>query len=59
MMRVHEGLPVKPLPMIAPEPPRQVAQPQREPQQQAPQRGGGNALENALNQLLRDILGGN
>lgn len=61
MIRVHEGLPIKPLPMITPEPPRQVAQPQQAPQQQTPdrQQGGGNALENALNQLLRDILGGN
>ncbi|OSQ53214.1 transglycosylase domain-containing protein [Marivita geojedonensis] len=59
MRRVHEGLPVRPLPMIEPKPPRQVAQPK--PQEQpAPQRDrGGNALENALNQLLRDILGGN
>lgn len=59
MRRVHEGLPVRPLPMIEPRPPRQVAQPK--PQEQpAPQRDrGGNALENALNQLLRDILGGN
>ncbi|MGJ8603255.1 MAG: transglycosylase domain-containing protein [Marivita sp.] len=62
MMRVHQGLPVTPLPMIAPEAPREVAQ----PQQQAPQpptlqreERNGNVLENALNQLLRDILGGN
>jgi 1A family penicillin-binding protein len=61
MVRINQGLPVRPLPMITPEQPRQVAQPQREPQQQAPQRqqGSGNALENALNQLLRDILGNN
>ncbi len=65
MLRVHDGLPLRPLPMITPEKPRTVAQPapqqQQQPQQrqQAPQRGGGNALENALNQLLRDILGGN
>lgn len=58
MVRVHEGLPVRPLPMIEPTPPRQVAQPQ--PQQPAQQQEqGGNALENALNQLLRDILGQN
>ncbi|MCK0150281.1 PBP1A family penicillin-binding protein [Marivita sp. S6314] len=61
MVRVHEGLPARPLPMIAPTRPRPVAQPksQPQPQQPAPQRGNGNALENALNQLLRDILGGN
>ncbi|MFP7672056.1 transglycosylase domain-containing protein [Marivita sp. S0852] len=59
MVRVHQGLPVRPLPMIVPEPPRQVVQPQQPRQQQTPQPGTGNALENALNQLLRDILGGN
>jgi len=60
MVRVHQGLPVHPLPMTEPDAPRQVVQPQQ-PQQQAPQRQpqSGNALENALNQLLRDILGGN
>lgn len=60
MVRVHEGVPPKPLPMIVPEAPRQVVQPK--PQQQAPAqrpKRGGNVLENALNQLLRDILGGN
>jgi 1A family penicillin-binding protein len=63
MVRVHAGLPPKPLPMIVPEAPRQVVQPQPQPQQQAPtlQRPerNGTVLENALNQLLRDILGGN
>jgi 1A family penicillin-binding protein len=59
MVRVHDGLPVRPLPMIEPTPPRQVAQPQQQ-QQPARQRDqGGNALENALNQILRDILGRN
>ena len=61
MVRVHDGLPVRPLPMIEPTPPRQVAQPQQ-PQQQQPARQrdqGGNALENVLNQILRDILGRN
>lgn len=63
MVRVHAGLPATPLPMIEPEAPRQVVQPQSQPQQQAPtlQRPerNGTVLENALNQLLRDILGGN
>jgi membrane peptidoglycan carboxypeptidase len=60
MLRIHQGLPVTPLPMMEPKAPQQVAQPQPQQQQQAPQReGGGNALENVLNQLLRDILGGN
>jgi membrane peptidoglycan carboxypeptidase len=60
MLRIHQGLPVTPLPMMEPKAPQQVVQPQPQQQQQAPQReGGGNALENVLNQLLRDILGGN
>jgi 1A family penicillin-binding protein len=59
MVRVHDGLPVRPLPMIEPRAPQQVAQPEQQPQPQQRERGGGNALENALNQLLRDILGGN
>ena len=64
MRRVHAGLPAQPLPMIAPEPPRRVAQPERpQPQRQRPRSDSGNAienaLENALNQLLRDILGQN
>ena len=61
MLRIHEGLPVRPLPMIEPTPPRQVAQPQPQQQQQPaqPESQGGNVLENALNQLLRDILGQN
>ncbi|MFA8385004.1 MAG: transglycosylase domain-containing protein [Pelagibaca sp.] len=60
MLRIHQGLPVRPLPMIEPTPPRQVAQPQPQQQQPAqPDSQGGNALENALNQLLRDILGQN
>lgn len=47
MVRVHDGLPPKPLPMIAPEA-RSI---ERNP---AASRGGGNFLDN----LLRDILGG-
>ena len=60
MIRVHEGVEPKPLPMLVPEAPQQVVQPQ--PQQQAPSqrpKRDGNVLENALNQLLRDILGRN
>jgi 1A family penicillin-binding protein len=61
MLRVHEGLPVRPLPMIEPTPPRQVAQPQPQQQQQPAQPGsqGGNALENTINDLLQSIFGQN
>ncbi|MEM9551442.1 MAG: PBP1A family penicillin-binding protein [Pseudomonadota bacterium] len=53
MVRVHEGLPARPLPMAAP-----VQQPQV---RQAPQRkkNPGGGLGRALDKLLRDLLGGN
>jgi membrane peptidoglycan carboxypeptidase len=64
MSRVHQGQPAKPLPMIEPTPPQQVAQPSPQPtprqQGNAPRdRQGGSGVEDALNQLLRNILGGN
>ena len=49
MLRVHDGLPVRPLPMDAP---RGAPQP-REERRRAPQ-----TVEGILNQMLRDILGG-
>ena len=63
MVRVHEGLPPKPLPMIVPEPPRVVeTQPAPQPapaprQQQQPRRK--DPVEGFVEQLLRDIFGGN
>jgi len=61
MSRVHQGQPAKPLPMIEPTPPRQVAQPTPRQQGTAPRdrQGGTGGVEDALNQLLRNILGGN
>jgi len=63
MMRVHDGLPVRPLPMIVPDAPQQVVEPQPQPQQPPAtlerQDRQPTVLENALNQLLQDILGGN
>ena len=58
MMRVHEGLPNTPLPMIVPEPPvvqappqpQQPAQPQRVPRQDNPL--------GVIDRVLRDIFGG-
>ena len=53
MVRVHDGLEAKPLPMITPEPPRPLQPvPQQQPRRQ--NRGAENAIEN----LLRDIFGG-
>ncbi|MGH1412094.1 MAG: transglycosylase domain-containing protein [Pelagimonas sp.] len=60
MERVHEGLPVTPLPSIAPTPPAPAPKP-------APQadtrpsndRSGKKVRDSILNQVLRDILGGN
>ncbi|MDA7425086.1 transglycosylase domain-containing protein [Thalassococcus lentus] len=59
MLRVHDGLPERPLPLLEPQKPAPVPQPAPAPkQQQAPKRGGAVA-ETVLQQLLRDILGGN
>ncbi len=59
MVRVHEGVPPKPLPMIVPEPPRVVETkpaPQPAPrQQQQPRRK--DPVEGFVEQLLRDIFG--
>ncbi|MGI1664111.1 transglycosylase domain-containing protein [Palleronia sp. KMU-117] len=55
MVRVHEGLPVRPLPMRAPEPPTRVAQ--REPQRSAPATGTGNAADQIIMDVLNAIFG--
>lgn len=52
MLRVHEGLPAKPLPMQRPAPRREPVQPL--PQQRVPQ-AAGNAIEN----ILRGLFGMN
>ncbi|OWJ75553.1 transglycosylase domain-containing protein [Haematobacter genomosp. 1] len=53
MLRVHEGLPARQLPMIvpAPEPPPQVAEERRE--QQRP----GNRVDDFIGNILQSILG--
>jgi membrane peptidoglycan carboxypeptidase len=56
MIRVHEGLPPRGLPMIAPTPKAQPAAPESAPTP-APRPRRGNA-ETVLQQVLRDILGG-
>ena len=49
MMRVHEGTPVHPLPMVRPKP---KAAPQQDKRKRRRQRGGGNAIENILRGLF-------
>ncbi|KIC46256.1 glycosyl transferase [Ruegeria sp. ANG-S4] len=51
MLRVTDGMTPTPLPLMAPEPPVQVAQPQRQPRRQQ------NGFERAVNKLLSDIFG--
>ncbi|SNR49100.1 transglycosylase domain-containing protein [Puniceibacterium sediminis] len=60
MVRVNEGIEPKPLPMIVPERPatQVVSQPQQAEPQSQPQRQP-DPIENFMNKLLRDILGGN
>jgi membrane peptidoglycan carboxypeptidase len=53
MVRVHEGLPVNPLPMIRPKPKPQVQQEPLRRQQRRTQPDRGNPIEN----ILRGILG--
>ncbi|MRU14803.1 penicillin-binding protein [Roseovarius sp. A21] len=53
MVRVHEGIPPKPLPMIHPKPKPQV---QQEPLRRQQRRNGGNR-GNPIENILRGILG--
>lgn len=55
MVRAHRDLPVRPLPMKAPVAP---VQPARSPKKK-PGSGGAAGLGKALDQLLKDTLGGN
>ena len=61
MARVHDGLPANPLPMVVPQPPQPVVQPapQPAPQPQQRQQRREDPIEGLVNQLLRDLLGGN
>ncbi|WP_425097852.1 transglycosylase domain-containing protein [Tropicibacter sp. S64] len=60
MVRVNEGVPVKPLPMIAPVAPEPPPQPDPVPQPapQQPRNGGARVGDTLLDQVLRDIFGG-
>jgi 1A family penicillin-binding protein len=56
MVRVHEGVPVRPLPMM---PPKGATRPQADaPQPDAPQRDIPRTTEGLIEMLLRDILQG-
>ncbi|MEM9342013.1 MAG: PBP1A family penicillin-binding protein [Pseudomonadota bacterium] len=71
MARIHEGTPTKPLPMMIPEPPRQVAQ-QQEQQRQTTTRSSSSSAQdrlrqgqeaqrqgdNVVEQILLDVLDG-
>ncbi|WP_415404701.1 transglycosylase domain-containing protein [Tateyamaria sp. SN3-11] len=54
MVRVHEGVPARPLPMVAPAAP----QPQPAPQPQQRQRDVPRTTEGLIEMLIKDILGG-
>lgn len=57
MVRVHEGLEPKPLPMLEPAP---IAPPPQEPRRERRRRQGpnlGQELGRAVDNILRDILG--
>ncbi len=62
MSRVHEGLPIKDLPMMAPAPRSDFgeAQPAPPTPQPQPQPGGnrGGGADNVIDRVLRDIFGG-
>ncbi len=55
MLRVHEGLPARPLPMTAPARPQPVEAPQRN----APQPQRESPLDDAIRGILGSIFGGN
>ncbi|KMK65327.1 transglycosylase domain-containing protein [Puniceibacterium sp. IMCC21224] len=62
MVRVHEGLPARPLPMIIPQAPapQPAPQPQQQPQSVQPEqpRQQKDPVTNFLDGLIRDLLGG-
>ncbi|MEX5730084.1 penicillin-binding protein 1A [Rhodovulum iodosum] len=56
MVRVHEGLPPRPLPMLVPQEPQGPVPDRRAPRQQ---RAPDNAAERVLRDVLGTLLGGN
>lgn len=61
MVRVHEGLPVRDLPMDAPAAPEPepAPQPKPQPQRERPGQKVGPVVDNLVEQVLRDLFGGN
>jgi membrane peptidoglycan carboxypeptidase len=57
MLRVHEGLPARPLPMAQPAPEQPVAQ-NRQPRRQQRRENAGDAAERIIREVLGRILGG-
>ena len=55
MVRVHDGVPVRPLPIVPPAP---KAAPQPQPQQQRGRDPVQDVAETVLEQVLRDLFGG-
>ena len=55
MLRVTDGMTPSPLPMLAPEPPVRTAQPNNTRRR----RQGGGGFAQAVDNLLKDIFGGN
>jgi membrane peptidoglycan carboxypeptidase len=60
MTRIHEGLPIKPLPMAAPAPISNLAQDGDDPGRSIPisNENGGGSSGNIIDQVLNDIFGG-
>ena len=54
MVRVHEGLPVRPLPMTLPDPPRQVIA--ETPRGQQPRQPRDRSRESATDRIILDVL---
>ncbi|WP_282078062.1 transglycosylase domain-containing protein [Epibacterium ulvae] len=61
MLRVHEGLPARPLPMREPQPiAREIPQPTvryEQPRERPREQGGGQGLGRAIDNVLRGIFG--
>ena len=54
MLRVHDGLPVRPLPMVVPE---RVAQPVPKQQNRPRRNSGGNTAEKVIINILEELFG--
>lgn len=57
MVRVHEGTPARPLPMLAPQGGTQVAEQNQRQRQRQRNSGGDNAVERVILNVLNDLFG--